>query len=70
MIGAAIVAALDGAVHLAVDAEFSVPRVVAMEPRQIWGGACHQEVQSPADYDVVVERYVEGYQNRAETDAC
>lgn len=70
IIGAAIVAAVDGAVHLALDAEVSVPSVVTVEPRQIWGGARHQEVQGPADDDVVVEGYVESYQNRAETHAC
>ena len=70
IIGAVIVAAVDGAVHLALDAEFGVPSVVTMEPRQIWSGARHQEVQGPADDDVIVERHVEGYQNRTETHPC
>lgn len=70
IIGAVIVAAVDVAVHLALDAEVGVPSVVTMEPRQIWSGARHQEVQGPADDDVIVEGHVEGYQNRAETHPC
>jgi len=70
IIGATIVAAVDGAAHLALDAEVGVPSVVTMEPRQIGCGARHQEVQGPADDDIIVEGYVEGYQNRAETHPC
>jgi len=70
IIGAAIVATVDGAVHLALDTEVGVPSVVTVEPWQIWGGARHQEVQGPADDDVVVKGHIEGYQNRAETHPC
>jgi len=70
IIGAGIVAAVDGVVHLALDAEVGVPSVVTMEPRQIWSGARHKEVQGPADDDVVVKGNVEGYQNCAETHPC
>ena len=68
-IGAAIVAGVKGGVELVVHAEVGVPGVVTVEPGQIWGGTCHQEVQGPANDDVVVERHVERYQNRAETHA-